>query len=149
MPTEPSRRLAGVVLNHRTPDDTVSAVRSLLASTRPFDDIIVVDNDHGPGCRDLVQTLGAPVRYLPAGRNLGFSGGMNVGIQSALGAGADAVLLVNSDATLTRECAGRLERRLGAGIGIVGPLVRSGDEAIVSCGIDYAPASGRMRERRS
>ena len=108
MPTEPSRRLAGVVLNFRTPDDTLAAVRSLLASTRPFDDIIVVDNDDDPGCRDQVTRLEGPVRFEGAGRNLGFSGGMNLGIRSALSRGAGAILLVNSDATVTPDCAGRL-----------------------------------------
>ena len=149
MPTEPSRRLAGVVLNFRTPDDTLAAVRSLLASTRPFDDIIVVDNDDDPGCRDQVAGLEGPVRFEGAGRNLGFSGGMNLGIRSALSRGAGAILLVNSDATLTPDCAGRLERHLDARVGIVGPVVRGPDGAVISCGIDYAPSSGRMRERQS
>jgi GT2 family glycosyltransferase/peptidoglycan/xylan/chitin deacetylase (PgdA/CDA1 family) len=149
MPTGPSRRLAGVVLNFRTPDDTLAAVRSLLASTRPFDDIIVVDNDNAPGCADQVMRIGAPVRYLAAGRNLGFSGGMNLGISSALLAGAGAILLVNSDATLTPECAARLEHRLNARVGLVGPVVRGPDDAVISCGIDYAPRSGRMRERQA
>jgi GT2 family glycosyltransferase/glycosyltransferase involved in cell wall biosynthesis len=44
-PLFPGRRTAAVVLNYRTPDDTLLAVRSLLASRRPLDDIIVVNND--------------------------------------------------------------------------------------------------------
>jgi hypothetical protein len=39
--------IAAVVLNYNTPDDTLLAVRSLHASRRPLDHLIVVDN--GPG----------------------------------------------------------------------------------------------------
>src|SRR5260221_10661782 len=117
----PFSRLAAVVLTYRTPDDTLLAVRSLLASRRTLDEIIVVENDagetvgagegpaglsasaHGEAVeagrlaglgrkRDLVQ-----VNSVRTGRNLGFSGGVNVGIRAALERGADAVLLVNSD----------------------------------------------------
>ena len=123
MPTGPHRRLAAIVLNFRTPDDTVIAVRSLLASTRPPDDLIVVDNDAGPGCRAQVAGLHPAVRYVSAGSNLGFSGGMNLGIRAALAAGANAVLLVNSDATVSPDCVGRLESGLdGVHVGIAGPV---------------------------
>jgi len=45
--SEPTRRrrLAAVVLNYRTPDDTLLAVKSLLASRRAIDEIIVIVND--------------------------------------------------------------------------------------------------------
>jgi GT2 family glycosyltransferase len=39
------QRICAVVLNYRTPDDTVLAVQSLLASNRRADEIVVVDND--------------------------------------------------------------------------------------------------------
>ena len=68
-------RLAGVVLNFRTPDETVTAVRSLLASTRPPDDLIVVDNDSGPGCRVQVAGLHPAVRYLQRGATWAFPAG--------------------------------------------------------------------------
>src|SRR5262249_6774408 len=44
-PATHRRRIAAVVLNYHTPDDTYLAVRSLIASRRPLDEIIVVDND--------------------------------------------------------------------------------------------------------
>ena len=106
--------MAVVVLNHRTAEDTYLAVSSLMASNRPPDHLIVVDNDvadecraHfvGPGAQSLeprAQYPESPVpspelTYLHTGRNLGFSGGMNVGARAALEAGADLVLLANSD----------------------------------------------------
>ena len=150
MPTGPYRRLAAIVLNFRTPDDTVMAVRSLLASTRPPDDLIVVDNDAGPGCRAQVAGLHPAVRYVAAGSNLGFSGGMNLGIRAALAAGANAVLLVNSDATVAADCVGRLESGLdGVQVGIAGPVIHDPSiERVTSSGIDYDASTGRMRERQ-
>ena len=144
-----TQRLAAVVLNFRTPDDTVLAVQSLLASTRPVDDLIVVDNDGGPGCRDQVAGLHPSIRYLSTGANLGFSGGMNVGIRAALAAGAGVVLLVNSDATVSPECVERLERGLESGVAIAGPIIigTSQQQPVISSGIDYDTATGRMRER--
>jgi GT2 family glycosyltransferase len=149
MPIGVTGRLAAVVLNFRTPDDTVLAIQSLLASTRPVDDLIVVDNDSGPGCRDQVAGLHSSIRYLSTGANLGFSGGMNVGIRAALAAGAGVVLLVNSDATVSPECVERLERGLETGVAIAGPIIlgTGRQQPVISSGIDYDTATGRMRER--
>jgi len=147
----PPRRIAAIVLNYQTPDDTVLAVRSLLASRRPVDDLIVIDNDTAGECQRALLPLGAAVRYVAAGRNLGFSGGMNVGIRDALDRGADAVLLVNSDAIVPPDCVDLLERYLFAETshGIVGPLLRSRAEPdrLQSAGMRYNRRTGRMRHR--
>ena len=160
------RRLAAVVLNHRTADETCRAVSSLVASHRPPDHLIVVDNDVADECRAHFASPRAPnsespgpspeprapipeVTYLHTGRNLGFSGGMNVGIRAALEAGADQVLLVNSDIVVSPECLGRLESALvdqPCG-GIAGPLVLSHrhQDRVESAGIEYNRRTGRMR----
>lgn len=147
-------RIAAVVLNYRTPDDTLLAVRSLLASRRPFHDVIVVDNDHRDSTEETREALRAvwpQITYLHTGRNLGFSGGMNVGIREALARGADRVLLANSDVIVPPDCAARLEQSLDAlpHAGIAGPVVlsRSDPGQIASLGMSYTPASGRMRHR--
>lgn len=149
------RRLAAVVLNHRTPDDALRAAASLTTSLRPPDLIIVVDNytadplrpyfESRPShaapctrhpepshlaprtCRSAPPLVSPESIYLHTGRNRGFSGGMNAGIGAALASGADLVLLVNSDVVVTPACLGRLEAALvGAhGAGIAGPLVVS------------------------
>ncbi len=147
--TVPRKRLAAVVLNYRTPDDTLLAVRSLLASRRPFDDVIVVNNDSTESARAALAAVWPRIRYLHTGTNLGFSGGMNVGIRDALTRGADRVLLANSDVIVPPDCAERLEQCLDATprSGIAGPLVlaRSDPGQVASLGISYAPFTGRMR----
>ncbi len=146
----PCPRVAAVVLNFRTPDDTLLAVKSLLASRRTLDEIIVVDNDSTENARAALTSVHARITYVMTGRNLGFSGGMNVGIRQALERGAGRVLLVNSDVIVPPDCVERLERCLDMHkTGIAGPVVLARSEPgwIASLGMSYAPRTGRMRHR--
>ena len=144
-------RLAAVVLNFRAPEETALAVRALRLSERAIDDLIVVDNDVSGHCAEALAGEMAHVRYLAAGRNLGFSGGMNLGIRAALDAGAEAVLLVNSDVVAPPDAIASLERALAStpGAGIAGPVVlsRADPDRIGSIGMAYGSTSGRMRHR--
>ena len=144
-------RIAAVVLNYRTAPDTLLAVRSLLASRRPIDDVIVVDNDQSGDAQAALAGMSLRVTYLRTDRNLGYSGGMNVGIREALGRGADRVLLVNSDVIVPPDCVERLECALEStpGSGISGPVVlqRSEPDRIASIGMSFAPRTGRMLHR--
>ena len=146
-------RVAAIVLNYKTPDETRLAVVTLLASKRPLDEIIVVDNDDPGACRAALNGLSGVVTCVEAGTNLGFSGGMNVGIREALRRRADAVLLVNSDAIVSPDCVEALERCLRADDrrGIAGPLLRSRSDpdVVASAGMTYTQGSGRMRHRQS
>jgi GT2 family glycosyltransferase/glycosyltransferase involved in cell wall biosynthesis len=151
------KQIAAVVLNFRTPDETLLAVKSLLASRRPLDDLIVVNNDSGDSgdgsnrTRDALKNVWSRISYIQTGTNLGFSGGMNIGIREALDRGADRVLLVNSDVIVPPDAIGRLERSLDATphTGIAGPVVlsRSEPDKIASLGMSYRPSTGRMRHR--
>src|SRR5262249_6317810 len=55
--TRPEPRVAAVVLNYRTPDDTLLAVKSLLASRRPIEDVFVVDNDATENARSRLSSV--------------------------------------------------------------------------------------------
>jgi len=147
-------RLAAIVLNYGTPDDSWLAVRSLARSRRPVDDVIVVDNDVAPGCEARIAACGHPVRYHRTGRNLGFAGGMNVGITMALERGARLVLLMNSDAVVMPETVGIVEEAIGrspeaAGLrrGIVAPrlVARSAPDVVLSDGMRFDERTGRFR----
>jgi GT2 family glycosyltransferase len=146
-------RLAAVVLNYRTPDDTLLTVKSLLALRRPPDQLIVVNNDgeHETTHRltPISAQISAQITYLHTGRNLGYAGGMNVGIQHALARDADLVALVNSDVSVPPDCLERLEECLATipDAGIAGPVVlsRSAPDRIASLGMSYRPLTGRMQ----
>jgi GT2 family glycosyltransferase len=148
--------MAAVVLNFRTPDQTFLAVKSLLASRRRLDDIIVVDNDGDDaidGAPGALKDVWSAITFVRTGTNLGFSAGMNVGIREALNRGASRVLLVNSDVIVPPDTIQLLERCLDSNprLGIAGPtiLARSDPGTIASNGMSYSSLTGRMRHRHN
>jgi len=149
VPESATPHVAAVVVNYRTPDETLMAVRALLASRRPLEDVIVVDNEASDVCRQILAPVWSAITYLPTDRNLGFSGGVNLGIREALSRGADAVLLVNNDAIVPPDCVGELLATIdeSPAVGITGPILRSRTDPvrIESAGITYSETTGRMR----
>lgn len=142
--------LVAVVLHFRLPEQTDLAVRSLLASRRPLDRILVVDNDPERRFELPPGLAGVAVELLRNPANLGFSGGMNVGVREALRGGASSVLLVNNDALVPPECIAALERALAARpeAGLAAPVLlsRHRPQIVASAGVTYAPAWGRVRQ---
>jgi GT2 family glycosyltransferase/glycosyltransferase involved in cell wall biosynthesis len=141
--------LAAVVVNHRTPVDTLLACWSLESSARPPDQLIVVDNASGDGSAGFLRQRLPRARLLETSSNIGFAAGCNRGIREALAAGADLVFLLGSDALVRRDTLGRLEAALGdhSRAGIAGPVILSrGDpRRSLSHGIRFSGLTGRMR----
>jgi hypothetical protein len=71
---------------------------SLHAQTRPFDEIILIDNGSIDDSADLAQRLGANVIRL--GKNLGFARAVNRGIEAT---NADWIAILNNDVTLAPD----------------------------------------------
>ena len=142
-----SLSIAAVVLNYKTADDTILAVRSLKASDTEMR-IIVVDNasadDSVPRLREI-----SGIDLIELRQNVGFPAGCNAGIERALTAGARAVMLVNSDVIVPPDAVGTLRAILeqDATVGIIGPVVRtrSSPDIIESAGVRYDVTTGRMR----
>ena len=150
VPRPPRPRLVAVVLNYRTPRDAVLAIRSLQTSSRPVDEIIVVDNASGDDSVTQLSKIEG-ITLIQTDENLGFSGGSNVGIRAALKGGADLVFLLNADAFVARNTLGDLEDTLQRhpDAGIAGPVVlhRSQPSRVASAGIDFSTLTGRMKHR--
>ncbi len=156
---------AAVVLNYRTPDETVMAVRALAREDSPLERIVVVENHSEEASleqleRRLGPLLSATTRRRPAVElvvnddNLGFSGGCNVGIRRALDEGADSVLLVNPDLVIEPRAIVALREALfprpgdqALQPGIAAPVLRSRSDPrmVISTGLGYGPVLGRMR----
>jgi GT2 family glycosyltransferase len=140
-----------VVLNFRTPLDTLAAVQSLVASEERLRHIYVVDNDQSDECRRALAPVWGRIDYRQMPSNLGYSGGMNAGIREALNCGAGAVLLVNSDVLVPPDCLRELCECLddAPGAGIAGPVVlaQRDPERVVSLGLSYNSWTGRMKHR--
>lgn len=101
--------LLTVVLNYRTADMTLDAVKAALAEMHGIlGELVVVDNDSQDGSfekmRDVLATADwantHSVRVIQSGRNGGFGAGNNVGIQAGFSDETvpDYVYILNSDA---------------------------------------------------
>lgn len=123
---EPS--VSVVVVNYRTPDLTIAAVRSVLAEPETLE-VVVVDNHSGDGSTTrIAEAFGQEprVQVVPNHVNVGFGRANNLGVSRAKGR---FVFLLNSDARLhpgsfrrLLEAWGQVERP-----GILAPAVYRGD----------------------
>ncbi|CAN5588816.1 glycosyltransferase family 2 protein [soil metagenome] len=123
-----------IIVNYQTPEMTIEAGNSLLASERGgFDlDIAIVDNGSHDGSRELIQRAFPDHRHFSTDRNLGFAGGNNVALRATLAGLSPDVdpdhtyfLLMNSDVLVEPGalsiCVNYLETHPEAGV--VGPRV--------------------------
>jgi N-acetylglucosaminyl-diphospho-decaprenol L-rhamnosyltransferase len=116
-----------IVLNWRTPEHTIRAVRALLADGVPAERVLVVDNASGDDSVEQIRAAVPAIGLLATEANLGFARANNV---AARALPADrAYLFVNSDAFVHRP--GSVER-LGTAleqprVGIAVPRLRNPD----------------------
>jgi GT2 family glycosyltransferase/glycosyltransferase involved in cell wall biosynthesis len=144
-------RVAAIVLNYRTPEQTWLAARSLQTGDIAPDRLVVVDNASGDGSAAWLRTQLPAADLLEMPENLGFAGGCNAGIRFALEQDADSVLLVNSDAVLRPDALSVLlhAAQQHPVAGVVAPVLlsRAEPDRVASAGIRVDRRSGRMRHR--
>ena len=118
--------LTAVVLNWRTPDHTLRAVRALLADGVPARRIVVVDNGSDDGSAQRLREELPESLLVALAENVGFARANNAGARALRGG---AYLFVNSDAFV--HAPGSVERLLQAlddpKIGIAVPRLRNED----------------------
>src|SRR5512140_2171429 len=132
MDSRPS--VVSVVVNYEGFEDTLKAVRSLLACRYPNHSIVVVDNASPSGdAARLEDELRDTVELVASDRNLGYGGGANLGIRLALERDAVFVWVLNNDVTIEPDCIDRLvdAMRREPMLGIASPqiLAPEGPEA--------------------
>jgi len=97
---------------------------SLRAQTRPFDEIILIDNGSTDDSADLAQSQGATVLRL--GSNLGFAAAVNRGIEAT---NADWIAILNNDVTLSPDW---LERLLSTDAAFAtGKILNAADHSLI------------------
>lgn len=128
-PEEHHPRVAAVVLTYCEEEEATACVRSLLESTYPELEILLVDNGSPDGSGERLHDRYPGLEYLQTGSNLGYAGGNNRGIREALVQGADYVLVLNADTTVEPDAVGHLvaAARSGDRVGGVGPKILYGD----------------------
>ena len=108
MPNAATPRVAAVIPHWNRRDLLPPLLKSLRAQTRPFDEILLVDNGSTDGSAAFAENEG--VKVLGLKENLGFAPAVNRGIGAAQG---DWVAILNNDVTLAPDW---LERLLDAAV---------------------------------
>ncbi len=134
-------RVAVVIVNYNGSEVLCDCLTSVLASSYPALDVLVVDNASTDDSLAVVRRDFPSVHLIACTENLGFAGGNNVGIRTALQAGAQYVLVLNNDTIIAPDCIEWLVRRARADsrIGAVSPMILFCDpkDRIWSAGGEY------------
>ncbi len=111
-----------IIVNWNTRELLLQCLRSLIETTDPAPEIIVVDNGSRDGSAEAVGAVFPQVQVIRNLTNLGFAGANNIGIRRSTG---DTVCLINSDVVVLDDCLekmrGYMERH--PAIGILGPKI--------------------------
>lgn len=90
-------RLLGVLVTYRRPDELAAILGTVVAQDRPFDRLVVVDNDPSEVTRRIVEETAPGVEYVPAPENLGPAGGIALGMSRLLVGADDADWIATLD----------------------------------------------------
>lgn len=99
-------KIAIILLNFNSYQDTFECVESILKTNESNYQIFIVDNASRDDSYSKLKTDfsdNKEVSFLSSKENLGFSGGCNVGIKEALQQGFEYVLLLNNDTIVTNH----------------------------------------------
>ena len=116
--------ISAIVLNYRTPEDTLRCVAALERQTIASDlEILIVDNHSGDRSVAAFRKLlgeGKRIQIVEMPRNLGYGRANNEGVARAKG---EFVLIINPDTTLEPDALEQMVRflREHPDVGIVGP----------------------------
>jgi len=97
LPTVLQPGVAVVIVNYRTPDDTLQCCMSLGECGYSELSIIVVDNGSGDDSVSRLRSALPDIHLVDLPKNLGFAGGCNIGMVTALDLGVEFIWLLNPD----------------------------------------------------
>lgn len=100
--------VAAVILNWNGGDEIMHCLQSVVQSSYPSVEIVIVDNGSTDGSTEAILHQFPQVYLIRNSENLGFARGSNQGMEWALQHGIPYVLLLNGDARLHPEAIGEL-----------------------------------------
>lgn len=109
-----------IIVNYKTPDLTLKALRALYASSQLPAQIILVDNASEDNTPELVRVEFPQVEVIENKKNLGFAGGNNLGIKQST---QPYIWFLNSDTETGKQSMEQMYTYLehNKNIGAVGP----------------------------
>lgn len=131
-----TERVSVIVLCYRREHLLPSALASVVAQSRPPDEIIVVDNASSELARNVAAGFSG-VEYVASPGNMGFAGGMNLGMRRATG---DWIWMTEDDVFAEPDCLQKLLDYAGShsDAGLIGPMMLrhgKGEISAVGCRI--------------
>lgn len=123
---DPPTIAAVIVCYDEEPQQIMAAVDSLLAQTRPPNEIIIVDNGPGGALAASLRGYAPGIQAIESGRDGGFGRAVNIG---ATRTSADYLVSLNPDASADPNCLERLAAVADGDIevGVVGAQILLGD----------------------
>jgi GT2 family glycosyltransferase len=117
------RKVGVVVLNHNGKMLAEKCLRSVMDSSHPNLDIIVVDNASSDDSVTYLRALFPDVTILENSTNFGVAAGRNSGFREAVRRGSDYILSLDNDALIDRHLIEKLVEAAESDpqIGVVGP----------------------------
>jgi GT2 family glycosyltransferase len=140
VPAPASPRVSAIVVTYRQVELTLAALASLEAQSRPFDELIVVDNDPEHSAREPVLAAHPGARVLNE-QNIGYAPACNRGAAVATG---DALFFLNPDAEAEPDCLERLlaVREEHPAARVVTPQVLMADGETINAGENRTHLTG-------
>lgn len=120
-----------VLLNWNNAEETLEALRSVLAMEHRNFEVVIVDNGSTDGSPAVLRSLVSDrVKLIELPENRGYTGGCNVGMQYALEKGAAYAWLLNNDSVVAPTTLSSLVAVAESDpkIGLVTPMIASLDE---------------------
>jgi GT2 family glycosyltransferase len=120
-----------VILNWNSPEETVTAVESVLKMDYPNFHVLVVDNGSTDNsAMELRRITNSRVELLESPVNNGYTGGCNLGFARAMELDVDCVWLLNNDAVVAPDTLSSLVTLMQSDpqIGLATPVIASLDE---------------------
>lgn len=116
---------ATIILNWRSPADTIACVKHVMESEYNNNKIYIFDNESSEESYEILTSSLGRVVILRSPSNLGYTGGNNAAIRQALADGADYVWLLNSDAIVAPHTLASLVDYAEShpSVGIVSPII--------------------------